>query len=190
MKHLKHIKGTYLLLTLLLILAGLALLLFPGVSSELICYVLGGLSVVYGIVKLAGYFSKDPYRLAFQFDLGLGILCIVLSLVLIFCQRFILSLLPTIVGIFTVVSGVFKVQTSLEARRFGMGKWGWLLAMAIVTIVLGVVLLIHPFQAAMLVVRFMGLAIVFGAVEDLITTAYTVNTKRDNIIDVDDFWEV
>ena len=191
MKHLRQIKGTYLLLTLLWLLAGVALLLFPAISSELICTGLGILCLIYGIVKIVGYFSKDPYKLAFQFDLALGILCLVLALVLIFFQKGILSLLPTIVGIFTVVSGVFKLQTALEARRFGMNKWWGLLALSIITILLGLLLLIHPFKAAMLVVRIMGLALIFGAVEDLATTAYMVRPpKQDDIIDVDDFWEV
>lgn len=189
--HLKGVKWTYLLFSALWLLAGLALLIWPKFSSEVICIVLGILCLLYGVVKLFGYFSKDPYRLAFQFDLALGILCLVLGLVLIFCSRTLLSLLPVIVGIYAVVSGVFKLQTAFEAKRFGMGKWWSMLLLSLLTIVLGVILIIRPFGTAMLAIRFMGLAIIMSGVEDLTATAYTVKTKPNGtVIDVDDFREV
>ena len=175
---LRRVKGTYLIFSILSLLLGLALLLFPGISSRVICYLLGGLSLAWAAVKLIGYFTKDPYRLAFQFDLALGIFCLVLGLVLIFFSKAVLSFLPVIVGIYTVVSGVFKLQTAFEARRFGIGSWIWMLLAS---------------ETALLGIRLMGLAILLGGIEDLTATACTVNTKKHEngtVIDVDDFWEV
>lgn len=189
--NLKHVKGTYLLLSLLWLLAGLALLIWPGFSSEVICYALGALCVAYGVVKLLGYLSKDPYRLAFQFDLALGILCIVMGCVLLFFSKAVISMLPILVGIFTLVSGVFKLQTAFDAKRFGMSKWWGLLLLSLLTMIIGVILLLRPFESAMLAIRFMGLAILADGVQDLTSTAYTVKTKPNGtVIDVDDFWEV
>ncbi|MGN0979754.1 MAG: HdeD family acid-resistance protein [Candidatus Avoscillospira sp.] len=189
--HLKGIKWTYLLFSALWLLAGVVLLIWPRFSSEVICIALGVLCMLYGIVKLFGYFSRDPYRLAFQFDLALGILCLVLGIVLIFFSRAILSLLPVIVGIYAVVGGVFKLQTAFEAKRFGMRKWWGMLVLSLLTMALGVVLLVWPFSGAMLAIRFMGLAMIMSGVEDLTATAYTVKTKPNGtVIDVDDFWEV
>ena len=114
-----------------------------------------------------------------------------LGLLLIFFSGAILSLLPAIVGIYTVVSGVFKLQTAFEAKHFGLSKWWGMLLISLVTIALGVVLLLRPFSSAMLLIRFMGLAILADGIQDLTTTAYTVKTKPNGIIvDVDDFREV
>lgn len=189
--YLRQIKWIYLLLDLLWLLAGLALLIWPGFSSMLICRCLGVLCLVYGIIKLFGYFSKDPYRLAFQFDLALGIFFLVLGAALLFFSHALLSLLPVLVGVFTVVGGVFKLQTAFDARRFGMGKWWGMLLLSLAVIAIGAILLVRPFQSAMLAVRFMGLAILLSGIQDLTTTAYTVKTKPNGvIIDVDDFREV
>ncbi len=190
---LRRVKGTYLIFSILSLLLGLALLLFPGISSRVICYLLGGLSLAWAAVKLIGYFTKDPYRLAFQFDLALGIFCLILGLVLIFFSKAALSFLPVIVGIYTVVSGVFKLRTAFEARRFGIGSWIWMLLASVAAIVVGALVLVLPYQTALLGIRLMGLAILLGGIEDLTATACTVNTKkRENgaVIDVDDFWEV
>lgn len=192
-QNLRSVKRTYLLFAGLWILLGLALLLFPGLSSRIICYALGGLCLVWAVVKFIGYFARDPYRLAFQFDLALAVLCLILGLVLIFFSRAVLSMLPVIVGIFTVVSGVFKLQTAFEARRFGIASWPWLLVLSVVAIIAGALVIILPYQTAMFSIRLMGLAITVGGIEDLTATACTVNTKKQEngtVIDVDDFWEV
>ena len=189
--HLKQVKTTYLLLDGLWLLAGLVLLIWPRFTAELVCFLLGILCAVYGVVKLFGYFSRDPYRLAFQFDLALGIFLLILGAVLLFSPNALLSLLPVLVGLFTVVSGVFKLQTALDARRFGMGKWWGMLLLSLSVILIGAVLLVRPFQSALLAIRIMGLAILLSGVQDLTTTAYTVNTRSNGVIlDVDDFREV
>ena len=188
--HLRHIKGVYLLLDILWFLSGLILMIWPGFSSKLICSVLGILCVVCGAVKLFSYFSKDPYRLAFQFDLALGIFGLILGAVLIFRSKTILSLLPVLVGLFTVVSGVFKLQTAMDARRFGLRKWWGMLLLSILTILMGAVLLLRPFGTALLAIRFMGLAMVLYGIQELTTTAYTVNTRSNGIIiDVEEYQE-
>lgn len=190
---LRRIKGTYLLFSILSLLLGLALLIFPALSSRIVCYLLGGLCLAWAAVKLIGYFTKDPYRLAFQFDLALGILCLILGLILICFSRMVLSFLPVIVGIYTVVGGVFKLQTAFEARRFGITSWPWMLLASAAAIVVGALVLILPYQTALLGIRLMGLAIIAGGIEDLTATACAVNTRSHSngtVIDVDDFREV
>ena len=43
----------------------------------------GILFLVFGAVKLAGFFSKDPYQLVFESDLVFGILYLALGLLLL-----------------------------------------------------------------------------------------------------------
>ena len=62
---------------------GLLMLLFPNPSSALIGAVCGVLLILFGCVRLIGYFSKDLYRLAFQFDLTIGVVAVVLGVALL-----------------------------------------------------------------------------------------------------------
>ena len=64
--------------------------------------------------------------------------------------------------------------------------------MSVISVIaVGALVLILPYQTAMLSIRLMGLAIIVGGIEDLTATACTVNTKKNGtVIDVDDFWEV
>ena len=74
------------------------------------------------------------------------------------------SFLPVVFGIFIVVDGVSRVGTAIDlAKRKGQ-KWWMLLLLSIVSVGLGVLLLLHPFDAAVSVVMLCGiLLIVEGA---------------------------
>ena len=49
---------------------GILLVALPDFSAELFCRILGIIMLLFGLIKMIGYFSKDLYRLAFQFDLA------------------------------------------------------------------------------------------------------------------------
>ena len=67
MRFVKQVKAAYIALSIAFVCMGLCLLIWPGISAVTICYVLGTASVLYGVIKLFGYFSEDLYQLAFQF---------------------------------------------------------------------------------------------------------------------------
>ena len=75
-------KSGYIATSMLWCAAGLLLIFLPGTSVKLLCMAAGGLLTVCGIIKIIGYFSKDLYRLAFQYDSIYGVLLIGIGLLL------------------------------------------------------------------------------------------------------------
>lgn len=59
----------YIIISAVLCVLGAVLIAFPDFSVSLLGVICGITMIVFGIVKLTGYFSKDLYRLAFQYDL-------------------------------------------------------------------------------------------------------------------------
>ena len=74
------------------------------------------------------------------------------------------SFLPIVFGIFIVVDGLSRIGSAIDlAKRKGQ-KWWVLLLLSIVSVVLGILLVLHPFGAAVSVVMVCGiLLIVEGA---------------------------
>ena len=177
MKKVSKAKNVNLIVAGATVLLGLILLLWPGSSIGLVCRAVGVGALILGAVKLIGYFSDDRYRLAFQFDLALGIFSLILGLVLILRPDKIVSLVQVIIGVYILVESVFKVQTALDAKRFGMNKWWALMIGAAVSVIAGLILVFCPFTAAKTVVRVIGAALIFEGAESFFTTAYTVRVK-------------
>ena len=78
-----RVKNAYTAMTICLIALGAALLFAPQLGLKTLCVVYGVFLIVYGVTKLSGYFAKDLFQLAFQFDLALGIVSIVLGIIII-----------------------------------------------------------------------------------------------------------
>ena len=183
MRWIRSIKVSFIAVSAVLIALGLWLLICPGVSSAAICVALGAVSVLYGTIKLLGYFSNDLYRLAFQFDLAVGILSIILGMLLILRPDAVLSFLPTVIGVFILVDSILRFQTSIDARHFGMDKWWAILLISCVGAALGVLLLFRPFESALAMIRLMGLTLMIDGTENLMTCLYTVKVPRRSCAD-------
>ena len=63
-------KVGYIVMSALFCVLGAVLLIWPDVSVRWIGRLLGIGMLIFGAVKLVGYFSRDLFRLAFQYDLA------------------------------------------------------------------------------------------------------------------------
>ena len=75
----KTAKIGYFVISVLFCVLGIVLITSPGTSVVWLGRLLGVGMIVFGAIKLVGYFSRDLFRLAFQYDLAFGILLIALS---------------------------------------------------------------------------------------------------------------
>ena len=174
----KRSKALYITISILSLLAGIALVIWPGASVITICYVVGSAAILVGAVRLAGYFSKDSYNLNFQFDFAMGLVFLILGTVLIFHPGDTVAVLHFSVGILVLVDSVFKLQTALDAKHFGLKKWWVMLLCALLCAGLGLVLVILPFRTAEILVRVTGAALAVNSGENILTAGYTVKSKK------------
>ena len=161
-------KAGYIALSAILCGLGIALMAKPGISVALIGDIVGAVLIAFGAVKLMGYFAKDLYRLAFQFDLAFGALLIALGLTLIIRSGSAMNVLCIILGIEIVADGLFKVQTAMDARRFGLGTWWLILAMAVVAGAVGIALIFWPSESLLPLTRLLGLSLAAEGVMNLV----------------------
>lgn len=187
MKNLKTIKNTYLILTICSIIVGVVLLIWPQIGVNVLCRVYGIFLIVYGLAKLYGYFSKDIFQLAFQHDFGLGIVSVILGIVFIARTQIVVEYLSICIGIFMLIDAALKIQTAIDAKKFGISSWWLILTIAIVVAVTGALLLFAPFETGSVLVRIMGLSICIDGIMNLIVVHNTVRNIRqgqEEIVDI------
>lgn len=189
MKYVRAAKNFYIICSVLLCVIGVTLICWPTLSTQVLCTILGIVSLVYGVEKILGYFSRDMYHLAFQFDLALGIFVVLIGLVLLLHPGQVMSLVAFIIGLFMLVEGVFKIQTSVDAQRFGLGRWWLILLGALASIALGMLLLFDPFEGGTALMVFIGISLVIDGLQNLFNAFYTIKvlgeTRRDGPIYLD-----
>ena len=151
MNDIKGIKNMYSVLTACLIIVGLVLLAIPGIALNAVCIIFGVYLIIYGVVKIIGYFAKDVYQLAFQFDLALGIVAAIVGIVFI-CKTSSI-VLSTCIGIVMLIDATLKIQTSLDSKRFGISSWWLMLVMAIMVAAVGILLILMPGETTKVMIR-------------------------------------
>ena len=165
MRNLKTVKAAklgYIVTSLVLCGMGVLLVVWPGLSARVLCRAAGILLLICGAIKLVGYFSRDLYRLAFQFDLAFGLLSAVMGFLLLLDAEGVIRTLHVIIGVIALADGLFKLQTALDARRFGLTRWWMIAVTALVSALFGLLLVADPFAGAAALMTMMGLTFSAG----------------------------
>ena len=172
--------------SLILFLVGVLLLIDPAEYGRAIGMVVGYSMIVFGAFKLVGYFSKDLFRLAFQYDLAFGILLIALGVIAVLRTENVMEFLSITIGIAVLADALFKIQISVDSKEFGIGRWWLILAMAIITGLIGLVLIFDSVDGVVLV-RLLGICIMAEGIMSFITMATTVKIVKHQFSDrIDD----
>lgn len=179
------VKISYIIISALTILLGLFLIIYTEISLNVICRILGAALIICGAIKLAGYLSKDLYRLAFEHDLIFAvILCIIGAAALIRPVK-IISAMHIAAGIIMLADGIFKVQTAIEAKRFGLGKWQFIALLAVPTLAAGILLIMQPFEAARIMTIIFGAAMIADGSLNLCVAICAIKITKNQVIDAE-----
>ena len=180
-------KAGYIVMSLVFCAAGVACIVNPGLSAAVIGRVLGVAMILFGAVKLVGYCSRDLYRLAFQYDLGFGLLLIALGVLVLLRPAEVRDFLLTALGIAVLTDGLYKVQIAVDAKRFGVSAWWLTLVLAVAAGTGGLALVFRPWDSARLLTILLGAALVAEGILNLcvaISTVKIVNHQRPDVIEV------
>lgn len=183
-------KAGYIVMSLVFCAAGIACIANPGLSAAVIGRVLGAAMILFGAVKLVGYFSRDLYRLAFQYDLGFGLLLMALGVLVLIRPAGVLDFLFTALGIVVLTDGLYKVQIAVDAKRFGIPAWWLTLALAVAAGAVGLALVFRPWDSARLLTILLGAALLAEGILNLcvsVSTVKIVSHQQPDIIEVTSF---
>lgn len=146
MKQVKFARNGYILVSILFYLSGIACITMPGMDRKRSILVTGMILITYGVIKIIGYFSKDLYCLAFQYDFACGLFLIVLGFVVMFIGENFQGHLCSGLGLLVLLDSLLGIQTAMDAKRFGLSSWPVILAASILSGTLGAALIVTNTQ--------------------------------------------
>lgn len=127
-------KIVSLVLSGLLFALGIILIFWSDELAATLRFLFGVLSILLGGAKILGYFTNDLYRIAFQFDMALGSLVALFGILLLAKPDSVMPFLTNAVVFYILLGALLRVQTAVDAFRFGMPFWYLLLAFAILLV--------------------------------------------------------
>lgn len=145
-------------------LTGVVLLVKPEETVKFISILCGALLILLGIGAWASYFTKSKI---FLLQI-LGTLSVIAGIVICVKYQSIISVVLFLFGLFILVSAVVDLFTSIRART--VFKRGWIVSFVIslIAAVLGLLIVVNPFNSMMVLVRILGIGLIAYAVADLL----------------------
>ena len=182
----KIAKSGYVIMSLAFCLIGILFMTRPQASAILIGRALGIAMIVFGIIKLMGYFSKDLFRLAFQYDLEIGILLLLLGVIAVTETIDVMNFIFIAVGVAILVDALFKARIAFDSKAFGISTWWTILTLAIATGLIGLALVFRPWESASLLTVLLGVALFAEGILNLCVAVCTVKIIKNQYPDVID----
>ena len=179
-------KTGYIVMSVVFCVVGVLFIALPERAAVGIGRALGAAMIVFGIIKLVGYFSRDLFRLAFQFDLEFGILLIALGVISLLRTADVMDFICVAMGIAILADGLFKIQISVDARRFGIASWWLVLLLAVAAGAVGLVLIFRPWESVQVLTVLLGAALLAEGVLNLcvaLSTDKIIKHQQPDIIE-------
>ena len=169
MKILKELKWNLIALALAFVVIGVIFILYPTEVQTTACYMIAALLLILGVISLINYLRKDISGIIYRSDLVVGLSAILGGILVIIKLEQLTDLVLVVLGFLVTISGILKMQNSVDMLRLGNGTWHVAFAMAIANIIFGIILLINPFSEEIQKIL-IGIALIYSGVTDLYVT--------------------
>lgn len=183
----KGLKANYTVSAILCALLGLVLLIWPGTTMQIVCMALGIVLLAYGIIQIAIYLFIRERTIMLQGMLLLGIIFAVIGAWILLKPEMIIMAVPVIVGVLIVIHGLHNIVQAIALQKDGYERWWLALLFGVLTVVFGGVLIYNPFEAVELVVRLIGVFLIYDGLSDIwiLSRVFKVKREKERIIDAE-----
>lgn len=149
------------------IVFGIILFFFPYKASRMICAILAFVILINGIRYLIHYFSNENY-LYMKHELFYGIILCLISGCIMVLYHTVMKLVPFIAGVFILFEGIMNVMKALQLQKYTYHRWYYEMILSIILVIIGFMMILNPFQTAILAIRIIGIALVYDGILNLI----------------------
>lgn len=157
---------------LMYIIIGALIAFNPLLTQIVLIYMIGILAIFYGVNLVVRYFRGFDGYASIIIDLIMGLLLIGSGIYVLFNPVISSLTLPMVAGIYLIIDAIVKVPASYQAYKvFDIPLW-ILLITILIPFILGLLLVLEPFNTAMQIVMITGIFFIISGIIDVIITIY------------------
>lgn len=168
MEYIKKMFRNYWVLSVFCVVLGIALIVNPHFFTNAIGYTVGGLLTAYGVAELIRYFVKTKESPMYATGLVLGVILCAAGIFIIVRPDFIPKIIAIIFGLYMLISGICNLQDALNLRRQGLENWRVSGIPAVITTIVGIVLVINPLFLTDAALIILGICLLISGFSNII----------------------
>lgn len=172
--YIKKYEGCSVVVSVLMICLSLFLMFKPLESLEVFTVIFAIIILLSGLGYLISYFTISKESRLFSIDLLLGLVTIISGIMLLVYKKDVINVFPIILGIWIIISNLFKLQLSINLSLFLDNTYLGLVLITILMIIFGLLLIINPFASFMTITVTAGTLLLITEVINLIESIYVI----------------
>ncbi|GAA6396384.1 hypothetical protein I4300191C4_10410 [Solibaculum mannosilyticum] len=133
-------------LSICYIAIGAILLIFPNIALTDLCYALGILFMISGVINVAWYLIKKGYLVPGRFGFAFGVTQVMVGLYAVIKTQDFAFAFAQVLAICMMLDSIMKSQFSMDLLRLKAEKWWALLLVSLTMIGLSMLILVDPFS--------------------------------------------
>ena len=169
-------------MSLVELIIGILLLVNPIGFTSGIIIAFGIVLMIMGISTTIKYFRTEPEEAAVSQILVKGLLMLLAGAFCAFNSHWFIATFPVLTlvyGVVILITGITKVQWTIDIIRMKRSKWFWAAISAAISIVCGVVIITSPFSTTAVLWMFIGISLIVEAVFDMIGSIFGNQERVD-----------
>lgn len=171
----KKMKADVILSALLCVAMGVVLLVWPDRTIDIFCKVLAAGLMLIGLVNIISYFTNKSIH---PFGGVLGTIVLLVGIWIFGHPGSVVSLIPIVIGVMLCVHGIQDMKLAFETKSNRYEKWWSVMLLAVVSIILGLLCIVHAFGVVTLALQFIGIALIYDGLTDLWIATQAIRAAR------------
>jgi uncharacterized membrane protein HdeD (DUF308 family) len=174
---LRSMFRTSIIVSLVLILVGIFLIIYPETTLSFLSYGSGIILLITGLIPTINFFINKENQKYLDISFIFGIIFIIVGMVIIINPKIVASIVPLLIGIWMIINGVIKLYYSILINKTIKSISSIIISLLI--LVCGLLLVLNPFGGAVTLTIIIGIFLVVYSLLDLAecTIIYVSNKK-------------
>jgi len=161
--------------SLIFLILGILLICYSDSVVAVISYVIGGIFVGIGTIKLVTYFTDKASRELFSYNLAGGIVAVIFGICIIAFAQTIVVFFRIIISIWIIYSGIVRLNLALELKKANANVWKYVMLMAVIMLLIGLLIM---FYEGMITTAIGIIMVVYSVLDIIEGVIYTRNVHK------------
>ena len=154
--------------SIVLLIFGILLVAWPGITYYIASVVLGVILIIVGLYQIVNYFIVKGQNNFFDNSLLFGVVSIIIGIAAVCFVGETFNIFRVIMGIWLIFESMVRINTTIKLHAAGLSIWGWVLVIALIMLAAGIFVLFNTTLIIQVVGGLMILAGVVGAIGDIV----------------------
>ena len=163
---------------------GLVIFLSPGLTDKLIGIIIGVIFLLNGSNTIYKFIKRDGAKL-YSFNLAFGIASAIIGILIIAVPFTVTTFITVCLGLYLVTIGANKITYGVWFKIGNDSSWLITLTIGIMMMIIGILVIINPFDAKYTITEIVGLFIIISSLLD-ITNLILLKRRSEKIVQI--FW--